>query len=95
MIGSEAPAGHDPAWCVMRHGNYADEEDQVHISDPTFVRNTMLRLCMTVDPVTGVRDGPYVLIGSNEYDLADTALLIQTLTNLLEVARAATGHATA
>jgi hypothetical protein len=91
----EPPARHSPAWCVLRHGDYSGEEDQVHISDSTFVRHTIVRLCMTVDPVTGAQDGPYVLVGSDEYSLEEAALLIESLTGLLEAGRAPTPHATA
>ena len=91
----EAPARHTPAWCVLRHGDYTGEEDQVHVSDSTFVRSTMVRLCMTVDPVTGLQDGPYVLVGSDEYSLEDTALLIEALTKLLDAVRSPTPRATA
>lgn len=89
-----APARHSPAWCVLRHGKYTGEEDQVHLSDSTFVRNTMVRLCMTVNPVTGAQDGPYVLLGTDEYTLEDTATLVEALSGLLfEAGRDPTPHA--
>jgi hypothetical protein len=91
----EPLARHTPAWCVLRHGDYTGEEDQVHVSDSTFVRYTMVRLCMTVDPVTGMQDGPYILLGSDEYSLEETALLIEALTSLLDVGRATIPRTTA
>lgn len=84
----ESIAGHAPAWCVTRHGDFTGDEDQVHVSDSTFVRYTMVRLCMTVDPLTGRQDGPYILLGSDEYSLEEAALLVQVLTSLLDVGRA-------
>ena len=91
----ESHARHTPAWCVLQHGDYTDDEDQVHVSDSTVVRHTMVRLCMTADPVTGMQDGPYILLGSDEYSIEDTALLIQALTSLLDVGRATIPRTTA
>lgn len=84
----ELLARHTPAWCVLRHRDHTGEEDHVHVSDSSFVRYTMVRLCMTVDPVTRVQDGPYILLGSDEFSLEDTAHLIEALTSLLDLGRA-------
>jgi len=92
---AEPLARHTPGWCVLQHGAHAGEEDQVHVSDSTFVRYTMVRLCMTVDPVTWLQDGPYILLGSDEYSLEDTALLIEALTSLLDLGRATIPRTTA
>jgi hypothetical protein len=52
------------------------EEDWVHTGEAVPVVDGLLaRLCMSVDPVTGVRDGPYVVIGSSELTLAETTSL--------------------
>lgn len=76
-----------PAWCILRHGGYAGEEDLVHVSAATFVHNTMVRLCATIDPATGLQDGPYVLLGGDEYTLDEAAALLDVLTSLLEQTR--------
>lgn len=89
-----APARHSPAWCVLPHGRYTEEEDQVHLSDSAFVHSTMVRLCMTINPVTGAQDGPFVLLGTDEYTLEDAATLVQALSGLLVAAgRDPTRHA--
>ncbi len=82
-----------PSWCAMRHGQHAGEEDQIHVSSSIFVHNSMVRMCMTTDPVTGMQDGPYVLIGSDEYTLAETSTLVDVLSSLLTQAEDATPHA--
>ena len=61
-----------PAWCVVRHGVLAGEEDWVHISAPASLDVRVLaRLCATVDPRSGEMDGPYLLLGEAEYTLAE------------------------
>lgn len=87
----DASPGTCPTWCARRHGENTGEEDLVHISDSVFVRNTMIRLCTSIDPATGMQDGPYVLVGSEEYTLAETSTLVDVLTDLL--AQAATPRA--
>jgi hypothetical protein len=82
----DASPGTCPTWCTRRHGENAGEEDLVHISDSVFVRNTMIRLCTSIDPATGMQDGPYVLVGSEEYSLTETSTLVDVLTNLLSKA---------
>jgi len=42
-----------------------------------------------------MQDGPYILLGSDEYSIEDTALLIQALTSLLDVGRATIPRTTA
>jgi hypothetical protein len=79
----DASSGTCPAWCARRHGENAGEEDLVHISENVFVRNTMIRLCTTIDPGTGMQDGPYVLIGSDEFTLVETSTLVDVLNDFL------------
>ena len=88
---SAEPAEHCPGWCVLRHGEYADEEDLVHLSEVTFVRNTRVRLCMTTaGHDQGVEDGPYLLLGDEEYTLDEAADLLDLVESLLARSRAAT-----
>ena len=73
-----------PSWCVVQHGAVEGEEDQVHVSGALLVRRTVLRLAATIDPHTGVVDGPHVLAGSEEYSLHEADALIDALTQLVE-----------
>lgn len=79
-----------PAWCGRSHGEVTGEDDLVHLSEGRFVRGTFVRLCATVDPVTGVQDGPYVLVGESEYTVTQAGELVGALTEALAAARAVT-----
>jgi hypothetical protein len=76
-----------PSWCVLGHGVHLGEEDQVHVSAQLCVRNTLIRLCTSIDPGTGLQDGPYVMMGSNEYTLGEVDALVEALTALAGEAR--------
>lgn len=71
-----------PPWCVMTHGVHSGEEDQVHVSGQFCVRDSLIRLCSTIDPVTGLQDGPYVLLGHHEYSLGEVEDLVDVLMSL-------------
>lgn len=77
-----------PAWCVLGHGVQLGEEDQVHVSAQLCVRNTLIRLCTSIDPDTGLQDGPYVMMGADEYTLDEVDALVGALTSLAGEARA-------
>jgi hypothetical protein len=79
-----------PPWCELGHGATVGEEDQVHVGGQLCVRNTLIRLCASVDPVSGTYDGPYVIVGSHEYTLAEVDALVAALTSLAAQAREAT-----
>ncbi len=80
---------HCPAWCTTAHGVHAGEEDWVHLGEPaTIGPGERTQLCMTVDPVTGTSDGPYVLVGPTEYTPAQAAALGRALLALAEMAGA-------
>ena len=69
-----------PQWCVTGHGAHLGEEDWIHLSEPLAVADgTLARLCMSVDPLTGAADGPYVVIGSTEYTLSEAEALGDSL----------------
>lgn len=76
-----------PDWCVMRHSDPPGEDDLVHIGGSLLVRRTVLRLCAFVDPLTRAVDGPYVLMGSEEYTLHEGEALIDALTQLVDEGR--------
>ena len=76
-----------PSWCVRRHGEEATDDDRVHVSGALMVRRTVLRLCLTVDPESRDLDGPYVLVGNNEYTLHEADVLIAALTELVDEGR--------
>lgn len=73
-----------PAWCALRHGQNAGEDGTLHVSGALLVRRTVLRLCMTHDPATGIQDGPWVLLGTQEYALHEAEALIDALTQLVD-----------
>jgi hypothetical protein len=77
-----------PDWCARRHGEHVGEDDSVHVSGQLMVRRSLLRLCMTVDPATGAQEGPFVLVGSDEYTLHEAEVLIAALTQLVDQASA-------
>lgn len=69
-----------PRWCVTHHGVHPGEEDWIHTSEPVMIADgTVARLCMSIDPDTGAKDGPYVLIGDSELTLTETAELGSSL----------------
>ena len=90
-----ASRGLCPAWCSTRHGASLGEEDWIHVGEPVLIADgTLAQLCMSIDPDTGVEDGPYVLIGSAEYTLSEAqALGIALLT--LSAVGASSGHLSA
>jgi hypothetical protein len=70
-------------WCVTQHGVDSGEEDWIHTSAPVPVADgLMARLCMSVDPATGAEDGPYILIGTSEYTVAEASALARALIEL-------------
>jgi len=77
------PAG-CPTWCVQEHGIRQGEDDAIHVSVELLVRGSSLRLCTTIDPATQEADGPYVLIGGEEYTLHEADALIDALTQLVD-----------
>ena len=84
---SRAPSfvvrGPCPSWCVAGHGVHLGEEDWVHLGEPLpMTDGVSAQLCMSIDPVTGTQDGPYVLIGGTEYTLAAAASLASSLMSL-------------
>lgn len=73
-----------PGWCVSRHTVHAAEEDWIHTGAPVAVADgLMARLCMSIHPATGDEDGPYVLIGTTELTLDETAVLGASLIDLV------------
>ena len=73
-----------PPWCALSHGRHKGEDDTVHVSGALMVRRTVLRLCMTHDPSTGEQEGPYVLVGGEEYSLHEADALIDALTQVVD-----------
>ncbi len=69
-----------PSWCATGHGVHLGEEDWVHLSEPQpLTEGVSAQLCMSIDPESGAADGPYVVIGSTEYTLADAQALAASL----------------
>ena len=81
-----APAG-CPLWCVTRHGAHLGEEDWVHTSAPVaLAEGVNARTCMSVNPVTGTVDGPFVMIGATEHTPDEAELLATALLALVAAA---------
>lgn len=82
------PGSTCPGWCVARHGTHVGEEDWVHVGEPLTVSagGVTAQLCLSVDPESGVQDGPYVLIGASEYTPAEAAELGRALMELAAAA---------
>jgi hypothetical protein len=72
-----------PRWCVTQHGVQLGEEDWIHTSAPVPVAEGLVaRMCTSVDPGTGAVDGPFVLIGTSEYTVAEARELGRSLLSL-------------
>ncbi len=55
---------------------HVGEEDWLHLSEPLPVADGVsARLCLSIDPLTSVQDGPYIVIGSQEYTLPQAQAL--------------------
>ena len=75
-----------PPWCAVEHGIHGGEEDTVHISHELCVRNVLMWLCSSIDPATGERDGPYVLMGDEEYTMDQVDDFLDALAGLRAMA---------
>lgn len=84
-----------PSWCVQQHGIRQGEDDAIHVSVELLVRGVSLRLCMTIDPLTEEADGPYLLLGAEEYTLHEADALIDALTQLVDEGMGVTRRAEA
>lgn len=69
-------SGACPPWCVTAHDPVRGEEDWVHLSEPLVLAGDVAaRLCMSIDPETGDRDGPYVLVGDEQLTVEEAGHL--------------------
>ena len=65
-----------PHWCVTRHGVHLGEENWIHASEPLPVADGVRsQIVMSLDPDTGTADGPYIVVGEQEYPLTEARLL--------------------
>lgn len=72
-----------PPWCVVAHDPGRGEEDWLHESAPVLLTDGVsARTCLSVDPLTGVRDGPYVIVGEDELSPAEAVRLGEELSLL-------------
>ena len=76
-----------PEWCTVRHA-VRPEGDLVHIGGALLVRQTVLRLCTTIDSAAMTQDGPYVLVGDAKFTLHEAEVLLAALTQLVDQGRA-------
>ena len=76
-----------PAWCVLEHGIYAGEDDHLHTGAPLrLARGVTAHLCATIDPKSGRLNGPYVVVGGEEWTLQRTRSIGHALIALAEQA---------
>lgn len=62
-----------PSWCVTEHGVLQGEDDRLHSgAGLRLAHGVTAHLCTSVDPGTGEVDGPYVVVGAEEWSLART-----------------------
>ena len=87
-----SPRNTCPAWCIAEHGVYAGEDDCLHTGEKLrLVDEVVARLCLSCDPETGALDGPYVVVGSEEWTLDQARRVGLALVSLADQAAAATG----
>ena len=73
-----------PSWCTVAHGVNLGEEDWLHLSEPVRIASAVsAQLCMSIDPLTHVQDGPFLLIGATEYTLSQAEALCSSLAALI------------
>lgn len=77
-----------PRWCFTDHGVHLGEEDWIHTSQPVrLADDRVARMCMSIDPDTGIEDGPYVLIGDTELTVDQAKAVGESLLRLVRVDR--------
>ena len=77
-----------PPWCVTAHDPSRGEDDWAHVGEPLVLTSGITaRLCMSIDPTTGERDGPYVLVGDEQLTPEEAELLGIELSALAALAR--------
>jgi hypothetical protein len=73
-----------PSWCVAPHGSQFGEEDWLHASEPiVLAAGVWAELAMSIHPVTGTTDGPFIRIGDAELTPAEAAALATRLQTLI------------
>ncbi|MGD8200747.1 DUF6907 domain-containing protein [Ornithinimicrobium sp. W1679] len=74
-----------PTWCVTAHDPSRGEDDWLHQGEPVALADGVNAvLCMSVDPTTGERDGPYVLIGDTQHTPEEAERLGMVLSALAQ-----------
>lgn len=82
-----------PSWCVRHHGELLGEDDTVHVSRSIWIRDVLVRLCATIGPDGGRPDGPYLMVGAEEFTLTEAAQLGDVVSRLVEEGSAVTHRA--
>jgi hypothetical protein len=68
---------------VTRHSPDLGEENWLHLGEAVVLDDGIVaRLCISIDPDSGIQDGPYVLIGTTEYTLREAEALGASLVAL-------------
>jgi hypothetical protein len=81
-----------PSWCVELHATVEADDVRVHIGEPVHLSDGVAaRLCMSVDALGEVEDGPFVLVGEEEYTLEEAIALGGALIAMAEHAAAQVG----
>ena len=77
-----------PTWCVTAHLSIDDEESWIHVSEPLALTiDVTARLVTSIEPDTGLCDGPYLMVGDTEYALDRAAALAEALAGLVRNGR--------
>jgi hypothetical protein len=86
---------HDcPAWCTRDHDALDGEEAWLHVGRPqTPDGEAGPLLAMTREPGTGVVDGPWVLVGDDEYSLEQAKALGTALIGTAAIGEVSLGGA--
>jgi hypothetical protein len=71
-----------PRWCVVRHESEADA--LMHVGGALLVRHSLVRLCASTDERGAPQEGPFVLVGAEEFTLHEGEALLAALTQLLD-----------
>ncbi len=75
-----------PGWCSTDHGVHLGEEDWIHTSQPVRLADDRVAWrCMSIDPKTGIKDGPYVLIGDTELTMHQAKATGESLIRLASI----------
>lgn len=88
ILDPRGPAGGScPPWCVQPHRTGDGDDARLHLGEPVYLSSGITaRLCMSVDAAGHVEDGPFVLVGEEEYTLEEAIELGGALIAMAQLA---------